>query len=250
MRRVQLGVEYDGSNFAGLQVQAKGERTVQGVLEAALAKIPGAVPKITAAGRTDAGVHALEMSLHYDTEDRIPIERVPLALNALLPPDVRVRWARPRPMDFDARKSARWRAYRYRLLLRPEPSALLSRYALWVPHRLDLDALREGLGHFLGEHDFAAFANQEARPTRRRILHAGLRLEGEEAWIELVGTGFVRGQVRVMVGTLLEVAQKKRPPEDIPRLLAGKNRAEAGPTAPPQGLYFVAAGYRPWPAGR
>ena len=77
-----------------------------------------------------------------------------------------------------------------------------------------------------------------------------MRLEGEEAWIELVGTGFVRGQVRVMVGTLLELAQNKRPPADIPRLLAGKNRAEAGPTAPPQGLYFVAAGYRPWPAGR
>lgn len=249
MRRVALGLEYDGTEFAGFQRQAKGERTVQGVLEAALSELPGAVPKVVAAGRTDAGVHALEMVVHYDTEDPVPIERVPMALNTRLPPDLRVLWAKEVPKDFHARKSARWRAYRYRLLLRPEPSALLRHRALWVPEALDLAAMEAALSFFIGEHDFRAFATQETRSTRRTIYAARLRREGPELWIEVVGSGFLRGQVRAMVGSLLEVGRKKRPPEWIAELLTQGLRKDAGPTAPAHGLYFLKAGYRPWPSG-
>ncbi len=247
MRRIQLAIEYDGSGFAGFQVQARGERTVQGVLEAALGRIPGAVPRVVAAGRTDAGVHALEMIVHYDSEDRIPVERLPLALNALLPPDVRALWAKAAPPGFHARKSARWRAYRYRIALGRRSGALLRHRVLFFPGRFDLERLNRALAPLVGEHDFAAFANREERSTRRTLYRARARLMGEEVWLEFAGSGFLRGQVRAMVGTLLEVAAGKRPPEDIPELLRSRRRADAGPTAPPQGLYFVAAGYRPWP---
>ncbi len=244
-----LAIEYDGTAFAGFQRQARGERTVQGVLEAALGELPGAVPKVVAAGRTDAGVHALEMVVHYDTEDPIPIERVPMALNTRLPPDLRVLWAKGVPQSFHARKSARWRAYRYRLLLRPEPSALLRHRALWLPEALDLSAVADALGHFLGEHDFRAFATKETRGTVRSIYAARLRREGTEAWLEFVGSGFLRGQVRAMVGSLLEVGRGKRPPGWIAELLSGGERQDAGPTAPAHGLYFLKAGYRRWPRG-
>ncbi len=247
MRRIALVLEYDGTGFAGFQRQARGERTVQGVLEEALARIPGARPKVVAAGRTDAGVHALAMVVHYDTEDPIPEARIPLALNPLLPEDVRVRSARVVSPEFHARKSARWRAYRYRLLLRKTPSALLRHRVLWHPDPLDLGAMRAAVSYLVGRHDFRAFATRERRNTERELYLARLRPRGEEVWLEFVGSGFLRGQVRAMVGSLLEVGAGKRPPEWIRELVEGRPRAEGGPTAPPQGLYFVAAGYRPWP---
>ncbi len=248
MRRIALTLEYEGTHFAGFQRQAKGERTVQEVLEAALAEIPGARPRVVPAGRTDAGVHALGMVVHYDTEDAIPPERIPAALNTRLPGDVRVLRARVAPPGFHARKSAYWRAYRYRILLRKTPSALLRHRVLWYPGPLDLEAVQRSLGYLVGRHDFRAFATREKRDTERVLYLARLRLHGQEAWLEFVGSGFLRGQVRAMVGSLLEVGAGKKPPEWIAELLAGRPRAEGGPTAPPQGLYFLAAGYRPWPA--
>ena len=247
MRRIALVLEYDGTYFAGFQRQARGERTVQGVLEEALARIPGARPKVVAAGRTDAGVHALAMVVHYDTEDPIPEARIPLALNPLLPEDVRVRSARVVSPEFHARKSARWRAYRYRILLRKAPSALLRHRVLWHPGPLDLGAMRRALRYFVGRHDFRAFATKEKRATERELYLARLKPKGEEVWIEFAGSGFLRGQVRAMVGSLLEVGRGQKPPEWIAELLGGKPRSAGGPTAPPQGLYFLAAGYRRWP---
>ncbi len=246
MRRIKLAIEYDGTGFAGFQRQGRGERTVQGVLEAALATLPGAVPRVVAAGRTDAGVHALEMIVHYDTADSVPIERVPLALNARLPADLRALWAEPAPPGFHARRSARWRAYRYRIR-RGRGGALERNRVLFVPEPLDLSALEAALALLIGRHDFAAFANRERRGTVRTLYRAALRLEGPEVWLEFAGSGFLRGQVRAMVGTLLEVARGRRRPEAIAALLREGDRARSGPTAPPQGLYFVAAGYRPWP---
>ncbi len=248
MRRIALTLEYDGTHFAGFQRQAKGERTVQAVLEAALAEIPGARPRVVPAGRTDAGVHALGMVVHYDTEDAIPPEKIPAALNTRLPGDLRVLRARVAPPGFHARKSAHWRAYRYRILLRKTPSALLRDRVLWHPGPLELEAVRRALSYLVGRHDFKAFATREKRDTERVLYLARLRLHGQEAWLEFVGSGFLRGQVRAMVGSLLEVGAGKKPPEWIAELLAGRPRAEGGPTAPPQGLYFLAAGYRPWPA--
>ncbi len=249
MRRVKLTIEYDGTDFAGFQVQGGGERTVQGVLEAALARIPGAHPKVTAAGRTDSGVHALAMPLHYDTEDTVPVERVPQALNTLLPPDVRVLEAEEVPPDWHARHSARWRRYLYRVLNRSQPTALDRHRVWWLPQQLDFPAVVAAALTLEGEHDFGSFANREKRPTVRVLYQVRVEAAGGELHLHFVGSGFVRGQVRAMVGTLIEVGLGRRPPEDVARLLENPERSEGGVTAPPQGLYFVAAGYSPWKTG-
>ncbi|WP_457629978.1 tRNA pseudouridine(38-40) synthase TruA [Oceanithermus sp.] len=246
MRRVRLTLEYDGTGFAGMQIQARGERTVQGVLEEALAKIPGTVPKITAAGRTDAGVHALAMPVHYDGAESVPIERIPRALNSLLPPDVRVLEAAEVAPGWDARRSARWRHYWYRLLNRSQPTALERHRVWWIPQPFDFPAIAAAAALFEGEHDFASFANREKRSTVRTIYQVRTEARGGELHIHFVGSGFVRGQVRSMVGTLVEVGLGKRRPEQIADLLKSADRGAAGVTAPPQGLYFVAAGYAEW----
>ncbi|MGM8837701.1 tRNA pseudouridine(38-40) synthase TruA [Thermus sp. 93170] len=246
MRRILLLAEYDGTHFAGLQRQREGLRTVQGELEKVLPTI-GALPKAVAAGRTDAGVHALAMPFHVDLQGRIPVERIPEALNRLLPEDLKVHGAREVARDFHARKDALWRAYRYRVLLRPYPSPLLRHRALWLRHPLDLKAVEEALPLLLGRHNFLGFAKEEVREGVRELLEARLSVaEGEgglEVHFHFRGTSFLRGQVRGMVGTLLEVGLGKRSPESLKAILQTQDRRLAGPSAPPQGLYFVEAAY-------
>lgn len=246
MRRILILTEYDGTGFAGLQRQRTGLRTVQGELEGALARI-GAIPKAVAAGRTDAGVHALAMPFHVDLPGRIPTERIPEALNRLLPEDLKVLRAQEVAQDFHARKDALWRAYRYRVLLRPHPSPLLRHRALWLRHPLDLEAMEEALPLLLGRHNFLGFAKEEVREGTRELLEARLeRVEGEagpELRFYFRGKSFLRGQVRGMVGTLLEVGLGKRPPESLKAILETADRRLAGPSAPAQGLYFLEAAY-------
>jgi len=249
-RRILLTLEYDGTGFAGLQTQAQGERTVQQELEAALRKIPGAKPKIWPCGRTDAGVHALAMPVHYDTLDRIPVEKIPYALNSLLPPDIRALRAQEVPLSFHARKSCLWREYRYRILQRRMPPALERHRVWWIPQSLNLIPMRHALESLVGTHDFRAFAVKEERATVREIYRAHLEVwpaqDGQEIWLEFVGTGFLRGQVRSMVGTLVEIGLGKRDSSSIRALLEKGSRKHAGATAPAHGLYFVQAGYQPY----
>ncbi len=265
MRRIKLTIEFDGTLFAGLQIQEQGERTVQGELEAALAQIPGAKAKIYACGRTDAGVHALAMPVHYDSQDSIPSDKIPFALNSLLPSDIRALAAEEVDPLFHARKSCAWREYRYRILQRTMPPALERTRVWWIPQSLNLVPMRHALEYFLGTHDFAAFAVREGsgnaaeprarleeRSTVREIYKVHLEVRpaegnGREIWLEFVGSGFVRGQVRSMVGTLVEVGLGKRDSNNIQALLEGGRRSEAGKTSPPQGLYFLRAGYAPYP---
>lgn len=250
IRHILLTIEYDGTGFAGLQTQAHGERTVQHELEAALSKIPGARPKIWPCGRTDAGVHALAMPVHYNTADRIPVEKIPYALNSLLPPDIRALRAEEVLPDFHARKSCHWREYRYRILQRRMPPALERYRVWWIPQSLNLIPLRHALESLVGTHDFQAFAVKEERSTVRTIYRAHLEVwpteGGREIWLEFVGSGFLRGQVRSMVGTLVEVGLGKRDSSSIVHLLQGGTRKDSGATAPAHGLYFVRAGYQPY----
>lgn len=248
MRRILILTEYDGTHFAGLQRQRPGLRTVQGELERILPEI-GALPKAVAAGRTDAGVHALAMPFHFDLLSRIPTERIPEALNRLLPEDLKVIAAKEVAPDFHARKDALWRAYLYRILLRPHPSPLLRHRALWIRHSLDLAAIREALSFLPGRHSFLGFAKEEVRAGERELYEARMEeVEGEagrELRFYFRGQSFLRGQVRGMVGTLLEVGLGKRSPESIRLILQTQDRGQAGPSAPPQGLYFLEAAYPP-----
>lgn len=250
MRKVRLTVEYDGTDFFGWQVQAKtGERTVQGTLEAALATVPGARPRVMAAGRTDAGVHALAMTAHYLTADAIPVQKVPAALNARLPADVRVLAAADAPPEFEAQFGCLYRRYEYRLRRLREGAAgwALERHRkLFVPGRLDVSAMRAAAPHFEGTRDFAALATQEVRPTVRTVHLCRLAVAGPELTLHVAADGFLRNMVRAIVGTLLWVGEGKLTPERIPALLELGDRRRMGPNVPPHGLYFAEAGYTPW----
>ena len=252
MRKIKITLEYDGTDFYGWQVQAKtGERTVQGVLEAALRDVPGAVPRVMAAGRTDAGVHALAMTAHYLTEDTIPIARAAAALNARLPSDVRVLRAEAAPPDFEAQFGCRYRRYEYRMRSLGDPcglagSALDRHRVLLLPQRLAVGAMQAAALHFEGTHDFAALATQETRPTVRTVFLCRLAAHGADLTLHVAADGFLRNMVRALVGTLLWVGEGKLRPEEIPARLERRDRRQLGPNVPPHGLYFVEAGYTPW----
>jgi tRNA pseudouridine38-40 synthase len=242
-RRLRLTLEYDGTDFAGWQVQSKGERTVQGVLEAALGPL-GLFSRPIAAGRTDAGVHALAMPVHVDVQHEIPVRKVLLALNARLPADVRVLQVSDAPDGFHARFSCQWRAYRYKIHNASVSSALERHRALWIPQELNVDAMNAASRHLIGTHDFAAFASQEERQTVRQVYTAD--------WVpaplefRIVGESFLRHMIRGIVGTLLEVGLNKLEPDDVKSILESRARSNAGPNVLPHGLYFAGAGYEAW----
>lgn len=249
MRRIRVTLEYDGSDFYGWQLQASGERTVQGVIERALADIPGAIPRVIAAGRTDTGVHALAMTAHYDTADTIPLERVQKALNARLPGDIRVIGAAEVGADFHAQFSCRYRRYLYRLrLVRSDERgvALARRRVLHLWQRLDVAAMQLAARYFVGTHDFAALATDETRSTSRTVYRCRLQVSERDLALHVAADGFLRNMVRALVGTLLWVGEGRLRPEQVPALLITRDRRQAGHNVPPHGLYFVEAGYTAW----
>jgi tRNA pseudouridine38-40 synthase len=249
VRRIKLTLEYDGTGFYGWQGQAKGERTVQGAIEAALARIPGTVPRVMAAGRTDKGVHALAMAAHYDTADSIPTARLARALNSLLPEDVRVLKAEEVGMGFEAQFSCRYRRYLYRMRLSRNSyagQALERRRLLFLPQRLDVERMLEAAPLFAGRRDYVALATQEERSTERQVYLCKLEYSHPDLTLHIAADGFLRGMVRGIVGTLLYVGEGKLKPEDISGLLEAKDRRKLGPNAPAYALYFAEAGYEPW----
>jgi tRNA pseudouridine38-40 synthase len=238
----RLVVEYDGTDFAGWQRQEGGARTVQGVLEEALARLaPGRVAVI-GAGRTDAGVHARGQLANARAASRLAAPDLLRAWNALLPGDVAVRALAPAPPDYHARRAARSKLYAYRLWTGAVRSPLRQRFALWKRPPLDLDALRAGTAVLVGRHDFASFcaAGGDAHGTVRTITRAEwLGAVGGDLRLELEGPGFLRHMVRNLAGSLLEVGRGRRPPGWIAELLAARDRTRAGPTAPARGLVLV-----------
>jgi tRNA pseudouridine38-40 synthase len=239
MPRIRLLLEYDGTDFHGWQLQA-GDRTVQGELEAAFAKIAGQPVRVHGAGRTDAGVHARGQVAHADLESRLEPGALQRALNAFLPPDVAVLELAAAAADFDARGGARWKRYVYRILER-RPASPLRRRLIWHYHAaLELAPMCDAARALEGTHDFAAFRGNPRGSGDEGTVRKLLRLEpwrqDDELWIVAEGQAFLRHMVRNLVGTLVEVGRGHLAPETIPEILASRDRSRAGPTAPACGL--------------
>ena len=239
-----LSLSHDGSAFQGWQVQATG-RTVQGVLEETLSKILGDAPRTVAAGRTDAGVHALGQVVNVHTNSTIPTEALKRALNALLPEDVAVQEVQEAAEDFHARYLAKSKRYVYIIDASPERSPFLCRYTLKVDYRLNIPAMQQAALSFIGEHDFAAFmgVGSPVKSSIRQVMVSELAPKDTRLYYIIEGSGFLRHMGRNIVGTLLMVGRGSLAPEDIPGIIDSRDRSKAGPTAPPQGLYLVAVNY-------
>lgn len=244
LRRLKLVLEYDGTAYHGWQVQP-GLDTVQGRLEAVLAQLASAPVHVMGAGRTDAGVHALGQVATCSADLRQDEPTLRRALNALLPRDIVVREVESAPADFDARRCAKSKTYRYTLLRRAVPSALHGRFSLYVPYPLNVDAMTEAARHLVGTHDFSAFrAGTCAAATPVRTVYRGdWHVTGDLWRFEIVGNAFLQHMVRIIVGTLLDVGRGRRGAADVPEILASRDRRRAGKTAPPHGLCLVAVHY-------
>lgn len=244
-RTIIIVLEYDGSGFAGWQVQP-GERTVQGEVESALARLTGVHHRIVAAGRTDAGVHAWGQVAHFRTDSKLELKNFEAGLNSLLPPDVAVRAASEGAAEFDARRSARGKTYRYVILNRFERSAVDRLRAWHVMAPLDVDSMKVGASYLVGEHDFSSFRGQKCASKNpvRVIKRIDILPQKEDVVIiEVEATAFLKNMVRSIVGTLVEVGRGKWSPEDVKGALDARDRTKAGPTAPPHGLYLVEVYY-------
>ena len=247
MRYFKLTIAYDGTDFHGWQIQ-KNKPTVQGEIVSVLRRLTQEDTQLLGAGRTDAGVHALGQVGSFRTQSALSALEFHRALNALLPPTIRIVAVEEMGPDFNARWSAKGKIYRYRIYRGKVVPPLLWRYVLHYPFPLDEDAMRDASARFVGMHDFTSFAastgsedDDKERDMQREIFSTELRRteDGEELWFTVHGRSFLRYMVRKMVGTLLEVGRGKLTPADIDKLYELKDRSKSGPTVPPQGLFMV-----------
>ena len=242
--RWKLVLEYDGAGFSGWQLQP-GERTVQLVVEEALATLFREEIRLHASGRTDAGVHAARQVAHFDAELVREPREVKKALNALLPEDVAVVEADPVALDFDARRWSRAKTYRYTWVDREARSPLRRRQSWHVRGPLDVKAMNSAARSLVGKHDFTSFraTGCTADHPIRHLESATVRRYGDEVHLEVRGTGFLRHMVRILAGTLVEVGLGRKPASWLVQVLFAKDRSAAGRTAPPEGLLLVDVEY-------
>ncbi|HLY52631.1 MAG TPA: tRNA pseudouridine(38-40) synthase TruA [Steroidobacteraceae bacterium] len=239
MARIAVGVEYDGSAFAGWQSQ-RSLRTVQQVLARALGAVAAEAVSVVGAGRTDAGVHARGQVAHFDTQARRAPRSWVLGANSELPPDLSVTWALPVPGHFHARYCAEARSYRYLILNRSARSALADRRAAWVARPLDAERMAQAATALLGEHDFSAFRSSEcqAKSPVRRLERLAVVRRGDWIQIEAAANAFLHHMVRNIAGLLIAVGKGDRPPTWARTVLEGRDRTRAAATAPAEGLYL------------
>lgn len=245
-RNIRLLLQYDGGIFHGWQIQP-GLETVQGVLTRVIRRITKEENHIHGSGRTDAGTHALGQVCNFQTSSTIPAANLHKAINTLLPPSIRVMRVEEVPLEFHARRDARWKHYRYRILNNRWCSPFDYPYVHHYPRRLDLEAMSRAAKSVLGERDFASFcdAKAEVECKVRCLTASSFVFDTQRQLIEynVCANGFLHHMVRNLVGTFLEIGRGNWVVEDVARILAARQRSAAGPTAPAKGLFLVAVRY-------
>ncbi len=247
LHKLKMTIAYDGLDFYGFQRQP-GRRTVQGTLEETIQRITGEKIQIVGAGRTDAGVHAKGQVIHFLTENPMPLHRWQRALNLSLPRDLVVLKVEKVPLSFHARHDACWRHYRYTIDRRPIPDVFTRRFRTHLHCSLDVARMRKAGKYLEGTHDFTSFsvARSTVEDRVRTLYQVDVEGDSELITISLIGNGFLHHMVRIIVGTLVEVGSGQREPDEIPAILAAKDRRKAGKTFPPEGLCMMEVGYESW----
>ncbi len=244
--KVALGVEYFGKNFHGWQLQKSGLRTVQSVVESALAKVANHPVRVFCSGRTDSGVHAVEQVIHFET-DTIRTDRAWLfGGNVNLPSDVNFKWVKVVGDDFHARFSAIARSYKYKIHHHPVRSSLKADYYLWEPRPLNVKDMKAAADMLIGEHDFSCFRGSlcQAKSPIKTVEYIQIDSIEDELILNIKANAFLHHMVRNIVGTLLKIGRGEKTVEWMSQVLISKDRKKAGPTAEPQGLYFMKAYYK------
>lgn len=244
MKRIALGLEYCGSSFCGWQSQPSA-CAIQDHLQSALTNIAGHQVVVTAAGRTDAGVHALAQVAHFDTAASRPLNAWVRGVNAFLPSSIRVQWASEVPESFHARFSAISRRYQYILQISPVAPAILHGRVGWYHRNLDVVLMQKASGFLLGEHDFSAFraAECQAKSPVKTLTQASVLKREQTVLFEFSANAFLHHMIRNLVGSLIVVGKGEQPPEWMVELLQQKSRKHAAPTFMPDGLYFTGVEY-------
>lgn len=244
---ILLRLAYDGTNYCGFQVQPNGT-SVASVFQDALQAVLGNRPDIKGCSRTDAGVHAMAFALNFHTESKIPPEKLPLALNTKLPPDIRVLSAQIVPDDFHARYAAHNKTYQYRIRNSAIESPFDCRYTVRVPRKLDVNAMNAAAKCCEGRHDFTAFcaAGSSAAAhgdTVRTITDCHVTRAGDIVTVSVTADGYLYNMVRILAGTLVEVGSGRMTPQQVTQAIAACDRTKAGPTMPAKGLFLYQVDY-------
>lgn len=240
MKRVMLTVAYDGTNYCGWQVQPNGD-TIEGQLNKHLSELLGEPITVIGASRTDSGVHALCNLAVFDTQARMPAEKISYALNQRLPEDIKIQRSEEVEADFHPRKVSTRKTYEYKIYNAQFPNPIMRLYSHFTYVPMDAEKMREAAKYFVGEHDFAAVSTYkpEVESTVRTIYDLSVTREGDLIIIRVTGNGFLYNMVRIIAGTLMEIGRGRMEPSFIPEMLASGNREKAGPTAPACGLTLV-----------
>lgn len=242
--RVQLTVAYDGTNYHGWQLQPNGI-TIESVLNQALSDLLGEPVAVIGASRTDAGVHSLGNVAVFDTNTRIPAEKISYALNQRLPEDIAVQESKETAADFHPRRCSSRKTYEYKILNRTFPDPTRRKDTYFYHYGLDVDKMQKAAGYLAGEHDFKSFCSihTSAETTVRRIYAIDVKKEKDVIVIRITGNGFLYNMVRIIAGTLIEVGNGKRNPSSMRQILEQKDRSAAGATAPAWGLTMIGIEY-------
>ncbi len=238
----RIEISYDGTDYHGWQRQPK-KKTIQGIIEKALAKLTKQEIAVMGAGRTDAGVHARAQVANFRTRLNMTYEDILRAMNALLPVDIRITSVKKVGPEFHARKMAISKVYQYRIFNARNISPFLIRYVLYWPSPLNVENMKIASRYFIREADFTPFSSSRLLDPVRKILNSEIHTRGNEIIYTVEANGFLRYMVRAMVGTLLEIGKGKQPPEIIDNLFRDKKRTLASPTAPAQGLCLIKVRY-------